>query len=62
MKQLVIGDRAGQRPKLPEFMQQQPAESSRLLNAAERKNLEREESRAPAISYRAVCKEGTGNV
>lgn len=62
VKQLVIGDRAGQRPKLPEFMQPQPAGSSRLLDAAARKNIEREQQRTPAISYRSVYKEGSGNV
>jgi len=62
VKQLVIGDRAGQRPKLPEFMQPVPAESSRLLDAATQKNLERKQQQAPAISYRTVCKEGRSDV
>jgi hypothetical protein len=57
-KQLVIGDRVGRRPKLPASMQPLPAKSSRLLEAAMQKNLEREQRRAPAISYRAVYKEG----
>lgn len=57
-KQLVIGDRVGRRPKLPASMQPLPAESSRLLEAAMQKNLEREQRRTPAISYRAVYKEG----
>ena len=61
-KQLVIGDRAGRRPKLPEFMQPVSAESSRLLDAAARKNLEREQQQAPAISYRTVYKEGRSDV
>ncbi len=56
VRQLVIGDRAGQRPKLPEFMLRQPAETSRLLNAAEKKHLEREQEQLPAISFRNVCK------
>jgi len=62
VKQLVIGDRVGHRPKLPEFMQTVPAESSRLLDAAAKKNLERKQQQAPAISYRTVYKEGRSNV
>lgn len=61
-KQLVIGDRVGRRPKLPEFMQPVPAASSRLLDAAAKKNLERKQQQAPAISYRTVYKEGRSNV
>lgn len=55
-RQLVISDRAGRRPKLPEFMLRQPAETSRLLNAAEKKHLEREQEQLPAISFRNVYK------
>ena len=62
VKQLVIGERAGQRPKLPEYLQQKPAESSRLLNAAELRNLQRKEHQTPAVSYRAVRKEDAGHV
>ena len=61
-KQLVIGDRVGRRPKLPVFMQPLPAGSSRLLDAAIQKNLEREQRITPAISYRAVYKEGRSDV
>ena len=62
VKQLVIGDRAGRRPKLPEFMQPVSAESSRLLDAAEKINLKRAQQQAPAISYRTVYKEGRSDV
>lgn len=61
-KQLVIGERVGRRPKIPEFMQPVLAESSRLLDAAVKKNLERQQQQVPAISYRTVCKEGHSNV
>lgn len=61
-KQLVIGDRVGRRPKPPASLQPLPAESSRLLDAAMQKNLERERQIAPAISYRAVYKEGHRDV
>lgn len=61
-RQLVIGELAGQRPKLPEHLQAQPALTSRLLAAAARKNLQRKEKQIPAISYRAVKKEGADHV
>jgi len=56
-KELVIGERSAPRPKLPEHLQLVPADSSRLLNAAARKNKERKEYQTPAISYRKVKKE-----
>lgn len=55
-KQLVIGERAGQRPKLPEHLTKVPAESSRLLAAAAGKNQERKVQQATAISYRSISK------
>lgn len=61
-RQLVIGERAGQRPKLPEHMTIQPAESSRLLAAASKKNQQRKVQQAPAVSYRAIRKGENGNV
>jgi len=61
-KQLVIGERAGKRPKMPEHLTTVPASSSRLLNAAARKNQERQENQPIAISYRAACKEVGKNV
>jgi hypothetical protein len=61
-KQLTIGERAGQRPKLPEYLQPQPAESSRLLTAAAKMNQQRKKQQTPAVSYRAVWKEGADRV
>lgn len=61
-KQLVIGERAGKRPLMPEHLQPRPAESSRLLAAATRKNRQRKEQQAPAISFRAVNKEDNNHV
>ena len=55
---LVIGEKSGPRPKLPEHLQPEPASSSRLLNAASKKNQERKEVAPPAISYRSVNREG----
>jgi len=61
-RQLVIGERTGKRPKLPEHLQLQPAESSRLLTAAARKNQQGKDEQAPAVSYRVVRKEGADHV
>lgn len=62
VRELVIGERAGKRPPLPEHLQSQPTDSSRLLTAAEEKHRQRNERQAPAISYRTVRKEGKYNV
>jgi putative transposase len=52
--ELVIGERAGQRPKLPEHLGQITAESSRLLDAAKNKHQERRERITPAVRYDSV--------
>jgi putative transposase len=62
VRKLAIGERAGERPKLPERLQPLPAESSRLLTAATGKNKQRKTEQSPAIAYRAVRKEGDGRV
>jgi len=56
--ELVIGPRAGRRPKLPEYTQIEMTEYSRLLAAVKQKNHERKEQMAHAVSYRTVKKEG----
>lgn len=61
-KRLVIGEKSGPRPRLPEYMQAQPAESSRLLTAAERQNEQRKSLQIPAVSYRTVKKDGENHV
>lgn len=61
-KRLVIGERSGPRPKLPPHLQPQPAESSRLLAAAEKQNEQRKALQVPAVSYRTVRRDGEGNV
>jgi len=58
VRPLVIGEKSGKRPKLPEHMQPVPTESSRLLAAATEKNQKRKEDRPPAISYKSVPKGG----
>jgi len=61
-RQLVIGERAGKRPLLPEHLQLEPADSSRLLTAATHKNQQRKEQQTPAISFRAVNREDNSHV
>ncbi len=61
-RQLVIGERVGRKPPLPEHLQKEPADSSRLLNAATKKNQERKNSHVPAVSYRSVHKGGEEHV
>lgn len=61
-KKLVIGERAGKRPDLPEHLQVQGVESSRLLKAAERKNQERQIEQKPAVTFRTVWKEDDSRV
>jgi len=61
-KELDIGERSAPRPQLPKHLQKAPADSSRLLNAAARKNQERKEIQTPAVSYRKVRREGESHV
>ena len=62
VKQLVIGERTGKRPKLPEHLQVKPAASSRLLSAASKRNQQRKDIQIPAVSYRTVRKGDTEDV
>lgn len=55
-KQLIIGERTGQRPKLLEYLNKVPADSSRLLTAAAKQNQQRQVQQATAISYRSISK------
>lgn len=57
VRELVIGERAGKRPPLPEHLGEVPADASRLLAAAEEQSLARKEQQAPAVTYRKVSKE-----
>src|SRR5690606_25137018 len=49
-RELVIGERAGKRPPLPEHLGTVPAESSRLLAAAEERSQDRRSLQAPAVA------------
>ncbi|MFD0959019.1 Mu transposase C-terminal domain-containing protein [Paenibacillus chungangensis] len=61
-RELVIGERSGKRPTLPEHLQPKPSDASRLLRGAEKKHDQRREQQIPAISFRAIRKEGEGHV
>lgn len=58
VRELVIGERAGKRPPLPEHLGPVPAEASRLLTGAEEQSRARKAQQAPAVAYRRVNKEG----
>lgn len=62
VQELNIGERAGKRPKLPEHLTKQPAENSRLLVGAGKRNEKRTNNVLPAISYRTIRKEGPEHV
>jgi len=57
VREMVIGERAGRRPPLPEHLGPVPADASRLLTAAEERNRDRQAKQAPAVAYRRVRKE-----
>lgn len=59
---MVIGERSGNRPSLPDYMQKEPAESSHLLRGAQTKQAERKAQVSHAVSYRTVRKEVNGDV
>ncbi len=58
VRELVIGERAGKRPPLPEHLGKAPADASRLLAAAEEQRASRKAQQAQAVAYRQVSKEG----
>jgi len=57
VRELVIGERAGGRPPLPEHLGIEPADASRLLAAAQERHRKRQAQQAPAVAYRRVMKE-----
>jgi len=57
VREMVIGERAGRRPPLPEHLGPVPADASRLLTAAEERSRDRQAKQAPAVAYRRVRKE-----
>ncbi len=61
-REIVIGERSGRRPSMPEHLGTIAAESSRLLAAAEGKQQNRIEQITPAVRYDSVWKDGADNV
>ena len=53
-RELVISTRTGPKPKIPERMTPAPAENSRLLAVAAKKNEERRQKQHAAVSYRGL--------
>lgn len=53
-KPLEIGERAGQRPPLPQMAEMETVTKSRLLDAAEKINRDRDKVRKGAISFRVI--------
>lgn len=62
VRQLVIGERAGKRPRLPEHLGAVATDKSRLLATAEDQYQKREERIVPAVRYDAVWKEDKQDV
>ena len=54
VREMVIGERAGTRPSLPEQLGTSAAETSRLLSAAEKEHRSRQARETPAVTYRRV--------
>ncbi|MNW54470.1 Integrase core domain protein [compost metagenome] len=57
VREMVVGERAGTRPALPEHLGASLTDTSRLLEAAETRHQRRKEREAPAVTYRRVQRE-----
>jgi len=62
IKELVIGEHTGPRPKLPEYMTPTKPLTSRLLDEKQKRYDQRQLSAKRAISYAQINKGGDGNV
>jgi putative transposase len=62
VRELVIGERTGKRPTLPQHLLPEVASTSRLLRGAEQQDEQRQARIAPAVSYRTVHKEEDAHV
>jgi transposase InsO family protein len=62
IKELVIGEHTGPRPKLPEYMTPTKPLTSRLLDEKQKQYDKRQLSAKRAISYAQINKGGDGNV
>ena len=65
-REMVITEKTGKRPSLPEKMTKKPAGSSRLLQGAKKVNADRKASAVtpsvPAVSFRNIGKGGAEHV
>ncbi|WP_302182799.1 Mu transposase C-terminal domain-containing protein [Planococcus sp. CP5-4_UN] len=65
-REMVMSEKTGKRPSLPEKMTKEPAGSSRLLQGAKKVNAERQASAVtpslPAVSFRHIGKGGADHV
>jgi len=62
IKELIIGEHTGPRPKLPEYMTPTKPITSRLLDEKQKRYEQRELSAKRAISYAQINKGGDGHV
>jgi len=62
VKELVIGEHTGPRPKLPDFMTPVQPETSRLLDEKKKRYDKRQLSAQRAISYAQINRGGSGDV
>ncbi|THF72458.1 DDE-type integrase/transposase/recombinase [Cohnella fermenti] len=61
-REMVIGERSGKRPTLPDHLGIESADISRLLRGAEQEHANRKVLQAPAVSYRSIRKEDSDHV
>lgn len=61
-RELVIGERAGKRPTMPDHLGTKSADHSRLLDAATEQYAFRKDIQKTAVSYRRVKKDGASHV
>jgi len=61
IRELVVGEHTGPRPKLPDFMTPEPPETSRLLDEKQKRYNKRRLSATRAISYTQINKSGGGD-
>jgi hypothetical protein len=60
VKELIIGEHTGPRPKLPDFMTPAQPETSRLLDAKQKRYDKRQLSAKRAISYAQINRSEEG--
>jgi putative transposase len=61
-REMVIGERSGKRPTLPDHLGGKSVDASRLLRGAKQEHAKRKELQSPAVSYRSIRKEDGSHV